>query len=194
MDIQSPGQGVVAARAGEVTNVTDTEITVAGKTYQVTPPMSGWRERLDDATHVIPAGTFWQEPVVEVGDNVKKKELLAKGITHLYFQANIWIFTGLVFIVGIMMGIGKAAVYKHIPDYFPDDVGVVGGIVGVVGGLGGFFCPIIFGYLLKATGIWTTCWMFFAVLSIWCLWWMHRVIQRMMRQKQPVLMRQIEDH
>ena len=60
------------------------------------------------------------------------------------------------------MGIGKAAVYKHIPDYFPDDVGVVGGIVGVLGGLGGFVCPVIFGYLLDATGLWTSCWMFFA--------------------------------
>ncbi|MEZ5163426.1 MAG: hypothetical protein R2688_06685 [Fimbriimonadaceae bacterium] len=29
-----------------------------------------------------------------------------------------------------MMGIGKAAVYKHIPDYFPNDIGVVGGLVG----------------------------------------------------------------
>jgi NNP family nitrate/nitrite transporter-like MFS transporter len=54
-----------------------------------------------------------------------------------------------------------AAVYKHIPTYFPHDVGVVGGIVGVLGGLGGFFFPILFGYLLQASGIWTTCWLFF---------------------------------
>ena len=52
-----------------------------------------------------------------------------------------------------MMGIGKAAVYRHIPDYYPDQIGVVGGIVGVVGGLGGFVCPILFGYMLKWTGI-----------------------------------------
>ena len=59
-------------------------------------------------------------------------------MTNIYFQANVWVFTALVFIIGIMMGIGKAAVYKHIPEYFPRDIGVVGGIVGVLGGLGGF--------------------------------------------------------
>ena len=110
--------------------------------------------------------SFGQEPVVELGDEVSRKQLLAKGETHIYFQANIWIFTALVFVIGILMGIGKAAVYKHIPDYYPNDVGTVGGIVGVLGGLGGFVCPILFGYLLKGTGIWTTTWMFFLTLSV----------------------------
>ncbi len=90
------------------------------------------------------------------------------------------------------MGIGKAAVYKHIPDYFPNDVGVVGGIVGVLGGLGGFVCPVIFGYLLQATGLWTSCWMFFAVLVACCLVWMHWVIQQMMHAEAPKLQRRIE--
>ncbi len=130
--------------------------------------------------------------MVSVGDEVKKKELLARGVTHIYFQANVWIFTGLVFVLGIMMGIGKAAVYKHIPDYFPREVGVVGGIVGVLGGLGGFVCPILFGYLLEFTGIWTTCWMFFTVLSAVCLGWMHIVIARMLREAAPQLMTNIE--
>jgi NNP family nitrate/nitrite transporter-like MFS transporter len=105
---------------------------------------------------VFPSGEFWQVPAVQVGDKVVKKQLLARGMTHLFFQANVWIFTFIVFVVGIMMGIGKAAVYRHIPDYYPEQIGVVGGIVGVVGGLGGFFCPILFGYMLKGTGIWTT--------------------------------------
>ncbi|MCH7908480.1 MAG: MFS transporter, partial [Candidatus Hydrogenedentes bacterium] len=135
----------------------------------------------------------WQEPIVEVGQEIAKKQLIARGVTHIYFQANVWVFTALVFVIGIMMGIGKAAVYKHIPEYFPDEVGVVGGIVGVVGGLGGFFCPILFGYMLEGTGLWTTCWMFFAVLSCVCLWWMHAVIQRMMRKAAPEVVSQIEE-
>ena len=36
------------------------------------------------------------------------------------------------------MSLGKAAVYKHIPVYYPDNVGSVGGSVGMIGGLGGF--------------------------------------------------------
>ena len=85
-------------------------------------------------------------------------------------------------------GVGKAAVYKHIPDYYPNQVGVVGGMVGVLGGLGGFFCPIIFGYLLEGTGLWTSCWMFMFLVSVICYFWMHNVIISMdnaERKKQP---------
>ena len=33
-------------------------------------------------------------------------------------------------------------------------------------GLGGFFLPVVFGAALQATGIWTTCWALFFVLSL----------------------------
>ncbi len=101
--------------------------------------------------------------------------------TSCFFQAPVWIFAILVIILGSVWGVGMAAVYKHIPDYFPEEVGVVGGMVGVIGGLGGFFCPIIFGYLLETTGLWTSCWMFMWVISCVCLFWMHNVIQSMER-------------
>lgn len=194
MDIQSPGSGVAAARKGTVTSVSPTEIQVDQRVYKVRPQPDSWRSSQESNFLVFPAGEFWQEAVVKPGDQVVKKQLLARGVTHLYFQANVWIFTAIMFLVGIMMGIGKAAVYKHIPDYYPEQVGVVGGIVGVVGGLGGFVCPIIFGYMLKWTGIWTTCWIFLAALAFACLIWMHWVVQRMMHQREPALMRHIEEH
>ena len=90
------------------------------------------------------------------------------------------------------MGLGKAAVYRHIPDYFARDIGVVGGIVGVIGGLGGFFFPLLFGYVLQATGVWTTSWVVLAIFSVVCLLWMHFVVQRLQREEQPELMRQME--
>jgi NNP family nitrate/nitrite transporter-like MFS transporter len=130
---------------------------------------------------ILPTSTFWHEPVIQVGDEIEHRQLLAKGVTHIYFQANVWIFTGVVFVAGIMMGIGMAAVYRHITDYFPNDVGVAGGMVGVMGGLGGFIGPVIFGYLLKGTGIWTTNWMFLFLVSGVCLVWMHLAIQRTKR-------------
>lgn len=199
MDIYSPGSGLTAAKSGTVTAVTDASVVIGDKTYQFKPKSMVTDISESSATSpagvlVLPTARFWQEPVVKTGDAVKRKQLLARGITHIYFQANVWIFTALVFVAGIMMGIGKAAVYKHIPDYFPKEVGVVGGIVGVIGGLGGFFCPIIFGYLLKATGVWTTCWMFFAALVAISLWWMHAVIQKMMREREPSLMAHFEKH
>ena len=65
---------------------------------------------------------------------------------HLAYSIGIWPFTALVFLLGVSMGIGKAAVFKHIPEYFPDNVGSVGGLVGMLGGLGGFFLPPLFAY------------------------------------------------
>ena len=69
------------------------------------------------------------------------------------------------------------------------DVAVVGGIVGVLGGLGGFVLPIVFGYMLKGTGIWTTTWMLLAVITVVSLVWMQWVIQRMTQQRDPELYR-----
>ncbi len=62
------------------------------------------------------------------------------------------------------MALGKAAVYKHIPVYYPKNVGSVGGLVGMIGGLGGFVLPIAFGALNDLTGIWTSCFMLLFVL------------------------------
>ena len=199
MDIRAPGSGIMAKAAGRVTEVTDSEIIVespriAARSYPLKKQAGELvtEEERRSGVVILPRAMSWQESAVEVGQEVKKKELLARGVTHIFFQANVWVFTVLSLILGAVMGIGKAAVYKHIPDYFPNDVGVVGGIVGVLGGLGGFVCPVIFGYLLQATGLWTSCWMFFLVLVAVCIVWMHLVIQRMMKAEAPELVRRIE--
>ncbi len=97
-------------------------------------------------------------------------------------------FVVLVFVLGFFMSLGKAAVYKHIPVYYPDHVGSVGGIVGLVGGLGGFILPISFGVLLDLTGVWTSSFMLlFGIVAV-SLIWMHFAILRMERQaKAPEL-------
>ena len=175
MDIRSPGEGIMADRAGVVSSVAPNVVTVGPKTYNLTVQNQGQTEQ-PEGTLILPTFQSWQEPAVQVGQMVKKKELVARGVTHVYFQANQWVFTALVLCAGILMGAGMAAVYKHIPVYYPNDVGAVGGIVGVIGGLGGFVCPIIFGYFLKLVGLWTSCWLFFALLAIVCLVWMHVTI------------------
>ncbi|MBT3984119.1 MAG: NarK/NasA family nitrate transporter [Bacteriovoracaceae bacterium] len=177
MEIYSPGKGIMARNSGVVSEINQTEIKVGEISY----PVMLKRENLEtpsDETLIFPSKDMWHEPMVKVGEKVEKKQLLAKGVTRIYFQANIWVFAILVIILGSVWGIGKAAVYKHIPDYFPNEVGVVGGMVGVLGGLGGFFCPIIFGYLLEWTGLWTSCWMFMLAISTICLLWMHRVVTK----------------
>ncbi len=178
MEIQSPGEGIMAKKPGIVTAISESTITVDEKVYPFRNKSNADLLDVEPNILVFPKNSFWQEPIVKVGDTIAKKQLLARGITHIFFQANVWIFTFFVFIIGIMMGIGMAAVYKFIPEYFPNDVGVVGGIVGVVGGLGGFVCPVIFGYLLKSTGLWTTTWMFFFALAVICLVWLHIVARK----------------
>jgi NNP family nitrate/nitrite transporter-like MFS transporter len=190
MDVTSVGEGVMAAAAGTVTAVGPDEVVVGDRRYALrSDPLRGAQE----GQLVLPRSERRQEPVVQVGQAVKKKELLARGTTHIFFQANVWVFTALVFVAGIAMGIGKAAVYRYIPDYFPGEVGVVGGIVGVIGGLGGFVCPILFGHLLGTSGLWTSCWMFLFALSAGCLLWLHLVVRALMRERAPQLAEQLED-
>ncbi|MDZ4136406.1 MAG: MFS transporter [Paracoccaceae bacterium] len=84
-----------------------------------------------------------------------------------------------VFVLGFFMSLGKAAVYKHIPVYYPQNVGSVGGLVGLVGGLGGFVLPIVFGAVSDLTGIWTSCFMVLFALVAVAFIWMHLAIRQM---------------
>ncbi|WP_274697840.1 nitrate/nitrite transporter [Aurantiacibacter sp. D1-12] len=84
-----------------------------------------------------------------------------------------------IFALGFFMSLGKAAVYKHIPVYYPGHVGSVGGLVGLVGGLGGFILPIVFGAVSDLTGIWTSCFMVLFALVAIALGWMHLAIRQM---------------
>ena len=86
-----------------------------------------------------------------------------------------------IFVLGFFMSLGKAAVFKHIPVYYPNHVGAVGGLVGMVGGLGGFILPLAFGALNDLTGVWTSCFVLLFVLVSIALAWMHFAIRQMER-------------
>lgn len=186
MEIASPGSGIMASKAGTVTGVTANEIKVDGKSYPIIKKSTKF-DNLQSNVMVFPAKDSWHEVMVKLGDRVTKKQLLAQGTTRIYFQANMWIFIVLVMLMGMTWGIGTAAVFKHIPDYFPSQIGLVGGMVGLIGGLGGFVGPILFGYLLTLTGLWTSSWMFIWMLSMLCIIWMYLVITKMMGKRSPEL-------
>lgn len=101
-------------------------------------------------------------------------------------------FTVLVFVLGFFMSLGKAAVYKHIPVYYPDHVGSVGGVVGMIGGLGGFIMPIAFGAMNDLTGVWTSCFVLLFVVAAAALAWMHFAIRRMERRRFPQIGRETD--
>jgi NNP family nitrate/nitrite transporter-like MFS transporter len=192
MDINSPGEGVSAQAPGQVIEVSSTRIAVGTRAYPLTPAPAHTPAETDTGTLVLPRMTRWQEPVVTVQDTVEKKQLLARGVTNIYYPANQWIFGVLVFIFGIATGAGMAGVFKFIPEQFPTSVGAVGGMVGLVGALGGFVFPPVFGYLLRGTGLWTSCWMILVALGAVCLVWMHVVVRRITREEAPELVRLIE--
>lgn len=95
------------------------------------------------------------------------------GDINFSLRISLPIFVLCTVILGFFMSLGKGAVYKHIPIYYPNNVGSVGGIVGLIGGLGGFTCPIIFGLLNDIIGIWTSCFMFLFLIAFTALFWMH---------------------
>ncbi|KRG43965.1 MFS transporter [Stenotrophomonas pictorum JCM 9942] len=117
-------------------------------------------------------------------------EYVVKGINgelRFHLAIGVTLFTVLVFVLGFFMSLGKAAVYKHIPVYYPHHVGAVGGVVGMIGGLGGFILPIAFGALNDAVGIWSSCFMLLFVVVAAALAWMHFAIRRMERRHFPQL-------
>ena len=102
-----------------------------------------------------------------------------RGPMSFRLETGLVAFTVIVFVLGFFMSLGKAAVFKHIPVYYPKHVGAVGGVVGLVGGLGGFILPILFGMLNDLTGVWQSCFMALFAISAVALIWMHLAIRAM---------------
>ncbi|MBY5868577.1 MFS transporter [Rhizobium leguminosarum] len=98
------------------------------------------------------------------------------------FGITPFIFILVIFVLGFFMSLGKAAVYKHIPAYYPENVGAVGGVVGMMGGLGGFILPIAFGLLKDMTGLWSSCFLLLFAIVVISLIWMHLSVKQLSRQ------------
>jgi NNP family nitrate/nitrite transporter-like MFS transporter len=97
------------------------------------------------------------------------------------------VFMTLLVALGFFMSLGMAATFKHIPVYYPNDIGAVGGLVGMIGGLGGFVLPIAFGAMNDVLHIWTSCFMLLFALVAAALIWMHAAIRLMERAGVPEL-------
>ncbi|MDQ9090165.1 MFS transporter [Pseudoalteromonas haloplanktis] len=106
-------------------------------------------------------------------------EYAVKGIHQTYnfhFEITLVGFVFLTFALGFFMSLGKAAVFKHIPVYYPKNVGAVGGVVGMIGGIGGFLLPLTFGMLNDVIGVWQSSFMLLFLISATALAWMHFAI------------------
>ena len=100
--------------------------------------------------------------------------LTADGPKTFHIGLNVWMFTVLMFILGIAWAFGKASVFKYISDDYPGNIGTISGIVGLAGGLGGFVLPVMFGALMDLTGIRSSAFMLMYgvvwVSLIWMYW------------------------
>ena len=61
-----------------------------------------------------------------------------------------------------LLGLGNGAVFKLVPQFFPDNTATVTGLVGAMGGLGGFFPPLVLGFFRDRLG---DVWPGFALLA-----------------------------
>lgn len=67
------------------------------------------------------------------------------------------------------LGLGNGAVFKLVPEIFPNQVATVSGLVGTIGGLGGFFPPLLLGASKQYLGVIWPCFTLLSILSI-SLW------------------------
>lgn len=94
-----------------------------------------------------------------------------KGPFTFHFGLDATLFTLVMFTLGIVFALGKASVFKYISDDYPDNIGVISGVVGLAGGLGGFLMPIMFGALVDLTGIRSSAFMLmFGVVWVSLMW------------------------
>jgi len=97
--------------------------------------------------------------------------LTVNGPQTFHIGLNVYMFTALMFILGIAWAFGKASTFKYISDEYPDNIGTISGIVGLAGGLGGFVLPIMFGALMDLTGIRSSAFMLmYAVVWVSLIW------------------------
>lgn len=101
----------------------------------------------------------------------------------LRIEVNIWLFTGLIFVIGLAQGLGRASVMRALYDHYPQQMGSVGGWVAFLGAMGGFILPLAFGFTQDLLGIASGAFMvLYAVLAL-CMLLMFFAIRRERYQK-----------
>ncbi|ABM40685.1 major facilitator superfamily MFS_1 [Acidovorax sp. JS42] len=101
------------------------------------------------------------------------------GPITLHVGLNVYMFTALMFVLGIAWAFGKASVFKYISDDYPKNIGAISGIVGLAGGMGGFVLPIMFGALMDWTGIRSSAFMLmYGVVWVSLIWMYFTEVRR----------------
>ena len=120
------------------------------------------------------------------------------GPKTFHIGLNVYLFTILMFTLGIAWAFGKASVFKYISDDYPHNIGTISGIVGLAGGMGGFLLPIMFGALMDLTGIRSSAFMLMYgvvwVSLIWMYWTEVRAKEYLAQHSPPELQAQFSSN
>ncbi|MBI4321835.1 MAG: NarK/NasA family nitrate transporter [Chloroflexi bacterium] len=105
------------------------------------------------------------------GDNVLTWAFVVVAILAvvLAFQPGMVVLTVAFLGIAAVVGIGNGAVFKLVAQYFPQEAGVVSGVVGAAGGLGGFFPPVVMGLVKDITGTYAVGFMLLSEFALACL-------------------------
>ncbi|MBA2446725.1 MAG: NarK/NasA family nitrate transporter [Chloroflexi bacterium] len=87
----------------------------------------------------------------------------------LAFQPGMTSITVAFLGIAACFGLGNGAVFKLVPELFPNETGAVTGLVGAAGGLGGFFPPILMGVVRDLTGDYAIGFMLLSECALSCL-------------------------
>ena len=88
---------------------------------------------------------------------------------NISIQINLAVFNVLIIIIGLAQGFGRASVYKMIHDYYPLQMGSVGGTVAMLGGIGGFTLPVLFGLAVDIAGVYSASFMLLYGVVAFCM-------------------------
>jgi NNP family nitrate/nitrite transporter-like MFS transporter len=155
--------------------------------FHLTPQDAGLRTAgfVVLATAMRPVGGMLADKVG--GRTILKWVFPAAGIMAIFLACPLIItFTVGALGVAAAIGLGNGAVFKLVPEYFPGSVGSVTGLVGAAGGLGGFFPPLVLGFVKQQTGSFVPG---FLMLSAFCFLCLTVLLARQVAQPVPASVR-----
>ena len=140
------------------------------QSFKLTPTDAGMRTAgfVVLATAMRPVGGILADKVG--GRTILKYVFPATALMAIFLACPMMVtFTIGALGMAAAIGLGNGAVFKLVPEYFPGSVGSVTGLVGAAGGLGGFFPPLLLGFIKQRTGTFTLGFILLGVFAMVCL-------------------------
>jgi NNP family nitrate/nitrite transporter-like MFS transporter len=153
--------------------------TLLTEVFKLTPQDAGFRTAgfVVLATAMRPVGGLLADKVG--GSTILKWVFPATAVMAIFLACPLMsTFTVGALGMAAAIGLGNGAVFKLVPEYFPTAVGGVTGLVGAAGGLGGFFPPLVLGFIKQRTGTFTFGFILLSIFALLCLFVLSRAKTR----------------